>query len=195
MSGSIVEYAEGQTPLDPDEIHGLRIDWVTTRASLDDVEHENIQKGIDWAARAVRRRALLADDFLRELHRRMFGDVWTWAGRYRTSEKNIGVAPHRIAECVRNLVEDAQIWMADDVYVVDERVARFHHRLVAIHPFPNGNGRFSRAAADLLMRQTGAAPLTWGMGLDAFEARSRYIAALRAADAGAIERLVGFVRL
>lgn len=195
MIAPIGEYTDGQTPLDPDEIDGLRMDWVTTRAALDDVEHENIQKGIDWAARAVRRRAVLSDDFLRELHRRMFGDVWTWAGRYRTSEKNIGAAPHRIAECVRNLVDDAGVWMARGVYDADERVARFHHRLVAIHPFANGNGRFGRAAADLLMREIGAAALTWGAGLAAAEARTRYIEALRAADAGAIGPLVGFVRL
>src|SRR3954468_21755791 len=126
MSAPIGEYAAGQTPLDPDEIDGLRMDWVATRAALDDVEHENIQKGIDWAERAARRRVILSDDFLRELHRRMFGEVWAWAGRYRNSEKSIGVAPHRIAECVRNLVDDADVWMTQDVHGADERVAHFH---------------------------------------------------------------------
>ncbi len=185
---------EGQTPLDADEVNGLLLNWVTTRGALNDVEHENIQKGITWASRSARRRRVLSDDFLRELHRRMFGDVWEWAGRYRLSEKNIGVAPHRIAESVRNLVDDAGIWMTHDIHRADERVARFHHRLVAVHPFPNGNGRFSRAAADLLMREIGEKPLSWGAGLGAVEARARYIEALRAADAGSIGLLVEFIR-
>ena len=125
----------------------------------------------------------------------MFGDVWSWAGRYRASEKNIGVAPHRIAESLRNLVDDAAVWMAENVYDADECVARFHHRLVAVHPFPKGNGRFSRAAADLLMRKIGREPMTWGEGLGADVSRLRYIEALRAADTGAIESLVAFIRL
>ena len=124
----------------------------------------------------------------------MFADVWEWAGRYRTSEKNIGVAPHRIAECVRNLVEDTRVWMSEHVYEPDERIARFHHRLVWIHPFPNGNGRFSRAAADLLMRRLGGTMFTWGIGLPEGEARTRYIEALRAADRGEFGLLVRFVR-
>lgn len=182
----------GQTPLDADEIGGLRMGWVKTREALDGVEHENIQAGIDWARRS--RRPLLSDTFLRELHRRMFADVWEWAGRYRTSEKNIGVAPHRIAECVRNLVEDTRVWMSEHVYEPDERIARFHHRLVWIHPFANGNGRFSRAAADLLMRRLGGTMFTWGIGLSEGEARTRYIDALRAADRGEFGLLLRFVR-
>lgn len=188
-------YDEGQTPLDPDEIDGLRMGWITTRGALDNAEHENIQKGIDWAERGIARRDVLSEEFLRQLHRRMFADVWAWAGRYRTSEKNIGVAPHRIAECVHNLVEDARVWMAQNVFDADERIARFHHRLVQIHPFPNGNGRFSRAASDLLMRKMGGGPLTWGSGLDPRTVGGRYIEALRAADAGTIGPLVTFVRL
>lgn len=96
---------------------------------------------------------------------------------------------------MRNLVEDARLWMSEGVYVPDERVARFHHRLVWIHPFPNGNGRFSRAAADLLMRWLGGPMFTWGIGLADAEARTRYIEALRAADRGEFGLLLRFVRL
>ena len=194
MSSPIrLAYRAGQTALDADEIGGLRMGWVTTREALDGVEQENIQAGIDWARGS--RRALLSDAFLRELHRRMFSDVWEWAGRYRISEKNIGVAPHRIAECVRNLVDDTRLWMSEKVYSTDERVARFHHRLVSIHPFPNGNGRFSRAAADLLMRRIGGPMFTWGTSLPHEQARRGYIDALRTADAGDFAVLLRFVRL
>ncbi|MET0230892.1 MAG: mobile mystery protein B [Rhodanobacteraceae bacterium] len=194
MSVLVADHDDGQTPLDADEINGLRMNWVTTRGALNDVEHENIQKGMTWASRAARRRKVLSDDFLRELHRQMFGDVWAWAGHYRFSEKNIGVAPHRIAESVRNLVEDVNVWMTHDVYRADERVARFHHRLVAVHPFPNGNGRLSRVAADLLMREIGKQPVTWGAGLGPVVSRVRYIEALRAADAGTVGPLIEFIR-
>ena len=134
--------------------------------------------------------------FLRELHRRMFSDTWDWAGKFRRTMKNIGVAPELVPERTQNLFRDVQYWLDHHTYAVDEIAARFHHMLVAIHPFPNGNGRHARLMADALLRQVGASPFTWGSAsLDAESAiRKRYLRALQAADTGDYAPLLSFVR-
>lgn len=186
----------GTTPLDPDESAGLLPGHIATREQLDEWEAENILEGQRWAAGAARRSDILDDIFLRELHRRMFGRTWKWAGAYRSTDKNIGVAPARIAEEVRQLLENTRAQLAGKVAPIDEIAARFHHRLVWIHPFPNGNGRHARLLTDLLLAANGAEPFTWGRGdlEHAGEARERYLAALRAADARDFAPLLAFVR-
>lgn len=190
----------GATPLDPDEAVGLRLSWIATRGELNAAEAENVSAGLVWASRRRPDVAEVLDDgFLRELHRRMFGDVWRWAGRYRNTEKNIGVEPWQIASKVRDLVADAALWGAKGssaAWTREEVCVRFHHCLVWVHPFPNGNGRHSRAAADLLLEASGGAAFSWGRAdLDnPGEVRTRYIASLRAADAGDYEPLLVFVR-
>jgi len=186
----------GATPLDPDESAGLVPGHIATREQLDEWEADNILAGERWAARAAGRRAILDDAFVRELHRRMFDRTWKWAGTYRATEKNIGVAPERIAVEVRNLLEDTTARLSGKVAPLDEIGARFHHRLVSIHPFANGNGRHARLMTDLLLAANGAAPFTWGQGdlVHAGEVRERYLAALRAADARDFAPLIAFVR-
>src|SRR3954468_22432072 len=86
------------TPLDPALRGALVQTWVTTRADLNEAEEENIVKGAAWARR--RRggaETLLNDDFSKNLHKRMFGEVWKWAGGYRQNKLNIGIAPHVVA--------------------------------------------------------------------------------------------------
>jgi Fic-DOC domain mobile mystery protein B len=186
----------GATPLDPDESAGLVPGHIATREQLDEWEAENILAGERWAAGAAKRREVLDDAFLRELHARMFDRTWRWAGTYRTTEKNIGIAAARIAEEVRKLVQDTTTQLDAKVAPLDEIAARFHHRLVSIHPFPNGNGRHARLLTDLLLAANGAEPFTWGRDdLErAGEARERYLAALRAADARDFAPLLAFVR-
>jgi Fic-DOC domain mobile mystery protein B len=186
----------GATPLDPDESAGLLPGHIATREQLDEWEAENILEGQRWAAGAAKRRDILDDAFLRELHRRMFGRTWKWAGAYRSTEKNIGVAPARVAEEARQLLENTRAQIAAKVAPIDEIAARFHHRLVWIHPFSNGNGRHARLLTDLLLAANGAVPFTWGRGdlEHAGEARERYLAALRAADARDFAPLLAFVR-
>jgi Fic-DOC domain mobile mystery protein B len=186
----------GTTPLDPDESAGLLPGHIATREQLDEWEAENILEGQRWAAGAAKRRDILDDAILRELHRRMFGRTWKWAGTYRSTEKNLGVAPARIAEEARQLLENTRAQIAAKVAPIDEVAARFHHRLVWIHPFPNGNGRHARLLTDLLLAANGAEPFTWGRGdlEHAGEARVRYLAALRAADARDFSPLLAFVR-
>jgi len=182
------------TPLTAEEREQLIPSYITLRHELNEAEQVNIGQALRWVM--ARRRDALDQAFLSELHRRMFGDVWRWAGHYRTSARNIGVDAYRIAMDVRQLVDDGRYWVAHETYPPDEIAVRFSHRLVAIHPFPNGNGRLSRLVGDLLARQLGEPVFTWGRAslVDPGETRARYVAALRAADGHDIGPLLAFAR-
>ena len=187
---------DGATPLDPDEMRGLKFRHVTTRAQLDELEQANIEQGLAWISR--RRQGSIFDPlFIRTLHRRLFGDVWDWAGEYRRTEKNIGIDPVEISVQLSQLLDDAQYWAGNSVLPPLEAAARFHHRMVQIHPFANGNGRHARIAADILLREVyHHVPIVWASGFDLLadtERRSAYIGALRAADRGEIGPLLVFV--
>ena len=184
----------GATPIDPDEAEGLLPEHVTTRGELDELEEANIQEGLEWALR--RAREVLSEEFVYELHRRMFDSVWAWAGKVRLTDKNIGVDKHAVRTEVRKLIEDALFWRENGVYDADELAVRFHHRLVFIHPFPNGNGRHARMMADLLAQQLGAAAFSWGGGslTNTSELRTAYIGALQTADQGDVGPLLEFAR-
>ena len=189
--------APGQTPLDPDEADQLIPSWISTREDLDSAEQENIAKAVEWTLGAkLSASEILDESFLRRLHDRMFGEVWRWAGLYRTSARNIGVDAWRITDEIGVLLADARYWVEHTTYAHDELAIRFHHRLVSIHPFPNGNGRHGRLVADLLVHSLGAEAFTWAIGRDdSPEAvRAEYIAAILAADAGDIEQLLVFAR-
>ena len=190
------EEPDGATPLDPDERQGLKFGHITTRGELDELEQANIEDGLTWVSR--RRRFDVFDDAqVRELHRRLFGDVWNWAGDYRLTEKNIGIDPNQISVQLRILLDNARYWAEHSVYPPLEAAARFHHRMVQIHPFPNGNGRHARIAADIMLEEVYAhPPIEWASGFDLQadnERRKAYIAALRAADAGEFDPLLTFV--
>ena len=185
---------DANTPLTPEEREGLIPSYVTLRHELNEAEQVNIGEAQRWAD--ARTRDVLDRNFLNELHRRMFGDVWRWAGQYRTTGKNIGVEAHLIAMGVQNAIDDARYWVQNATYPPDQIAVRLSHRLVAIHPFPNGNGRFSRLVADLVARQLGQPPFTWGPANLVYfgETRARYIKALRAADNNDIGPLLLFAR-
>ena len=189
---------EDATPLEPQEREGLLQSWITHRKDLNEAEQENIVGGAAWARRLRRLPLdrLLSVDFMQPLHSRMFGDVWQWAGTFRTTERNIGIQAYRIATELAALLSDVRFWIEHETYPRDEIAIRFHHRLVAIHPFPNGNGRHARLAADLLVDRLGGEPFSWGGGslADVGELRARYVAALRAADDHDIGPLLEFAR-
>lgn len=186
----------GATPLDPDEVAGLKFKHIATRGELNELEQANIVAGLVWCAR-LRRRDILTEVFMRELHRRLFGDIWVWAGQFRQTEKNIGIDPTQIAVQLRMLLDDAAHWAAHGTYPPLEAGARFHHRLVQIHLFPNGNGRHARIAADLYLTKHLRHPgIDWQAGHDlqrSSQRRNAYIAALRAADAHDHQPLFAFV--
>jgi Fic-DOC domain mobile mystery protein B len=182
------------TPLTAEEREGLIPSYITLRHELNEAEQVNIGAALRWAD--ARRRDVLDRDFLRELHRRMFTDVWRWAGQYRTTARNIGVDAYRIPMDVQHTVDDARYWVENGTYPPDEVAVRFSRRLVAIHPFPNGSGRFSRLVGDLLARQLGEPPFTWGRSslVNAGDTRARYVETLRAADNHDIGPLLLFAR-
>ena len=195
MNG-IGEEPEGATPLDPDEMDGLRFKHVSTRGELDELEQANVQSGLLWLGRK-KSHDILTEDAQRKMHRRLFGDVWAWAGSFRQTEKNIGIDPLYIGVQLRSLLDDARYWAENDTYPPLEAGARFHHRLVQIHPFPNGNGRHSRIAADeYLKHHIGHEPIDWEGGSDLIHDNARrdeYLKALREADRGDYARLLAFV--
>lgn len=188
-------YIAGQTPLDEEEKRGL-IPSLITRADLDAWEQENILAARKWIMnkQTLARHDLLSQEFFLTLHTRMFDNVWRWAGCYRQTDKNIGVRFFEIPQELRALVDDARYWMEHESFPIPELATRLHHRLVKIHLFPNGNGRHARLSADALIAKHGAEPLTWGGGdlNKPEELRQRYIAALKAVDAGDYEALIAF---
>jgi Fic-DOC domain mobile mystery protein B len=185
---------DNATPLTPAERDGLILTHVTLRSELNELEQQNILEADQWAFQ--RKRPVLDEAFLRGLHRRMYNHVWRWAGKYRTSERNIGIPSYRIEVEMHQLVDDMRYWVEHETFAPDEIAVRFHHRLVSIHPFPNGNGRWSRMAADLLIVQLGGERFGWGKSnlQEAGEIRSAYIDALHAADNHDIDPLVAFAR-
>lgn len=187
---------EGQTPLDPDEAHGLKLNWVASRADLNDAEAANIIRGMRWAQRQIRRvdTCVESEGFLRSLHERMFGQVWQWAGTFRNTERNIGVAPYQIAVQLRQLFENVGAWQEFATYSLDKQAARLHHQLTYIHPFPTGNGRCSRVMADMYLLRHGAPMFTWGPAPHGADVRRTYLMAIRCADAGDLGPLLNFVR-
>jgi Fic-DOC domain mobile mystery protein B len=195
----LTEPVPGATPLDEDDLAGLIPTWVTTRADLDAVENEGIQRAVLWVFSPRVLYAvedLLTAAFADRLHVRMFAKVWRWAGKRRQQVTNIGVEPYQITTKLRDVFDDAAHWHthADAGFTPVEVAARLHHRLVAVHPYPNGNGRHSRLMADAYLHRCGLPPFEWG-GLDlnaATESRARYIETLRAADTGGYAPLIDF---
>ena len=193
--------APDSTPLTPEDVEGLIPTWVATRAELNECEQENIESAIRWAFsrrghRAVSEvGALLTSDFSDRLHQRMFGDVWRWAGVRRKRQTNIGVAPGDIAVQMKLAFDDVRYWHEQATFERLEIAVRLHHRLVTIHPYPNGNGRQTRLMADLYLHLSGGRPLSWGGGIHLGGTgpdRARYIDALRVADAGDLSALLAF---
>lgn len=190
------EYPEGATPLDPNELDGLKYKHITTQSELNELEQANIATGLRWLTR-MRRKDILTDDFAVELHRRLFGDVWAWAGKFRKTGKNIGVDPVQIGVQLHGAMEDAQYWADHGTYQPVEAAARLHYRLVFVHPFSNGNGRHARIMADVVLEKIyDVDPIDWTAGSDLQkmnERRDAYIKALKAADNFDFAPLLAFV--
>lgn len=185
---------DAATPLTHEEREGLIPTYITLRHELNEAEQIGIEEADRWAF--ARRRKVLDETFLRSLHKRMFGTTWRWAGRYRTTARNIGVDAYRIGVDLHQLLGDVAYWIEHQTYPPDEIALRFHHKLVFIHPFPNGNGRLSRLAADLLAVQLGRPRFSWGRAnlIEPQATRRAYVAALRAADNHDLGALLVFAR-
>lgn len=185
----------GDTPLSEEEKQDL-IPSLSTQRELNEFEFANIRSARDWA-RQPRRLAkvdLTTASYLIDLHRRMFNGTWRWAGRLRTTDKTIGVPPVRVQSDLAALLGDARYWL-EHGEPIDEVAVRYHHRLVYIHLFQNGNGRHARLIADLLVQKHDRPPFPWGAGTAAVpEVRAAYLAALRQADQHDYGPLYAFAR-
>lgn len=187
------EHADGATPLEEDEAEGLIPTHIDTTSQLNEWEQANILQAEGWLFNR-KRSDILTEGFVRRLHREMFKNTWKWAGTYRHTEKNIGVSPHSIISSVRNAIDDARYWLKEGTYPMNEAAVRLHHRMVAIHPFPNGNGRHTRMLADALLYTRGQPRLSWGRS-DLFHdgnTRATYLRSLKEADKGNFDSLIAF---
>ena len=189
-------YSAGATPLDPDEAEKLKLKHITTREELNRWEQDNINDALDWVQKH-RQGDILTEKFIKTLHQKMFGNVWRWAGKFRQSGKNIGVDYRQIPVSLHLLLQDVHYWIKEKVYPADEIAIRFHHKLVWIHLFPNGNGRHARLMTDILLVEIlKQKPFNWtiqGMQ-DEDKIRDAYLNALKKADKGDYSMLLEFVR-
>ncbi len=192
------EYINGQTPIDEDEKQDLLIKTVSTQAELNEFEQQNIEEAIQWVlGRRLNAETILKDSFVRNLHKRMFGKVWAWAGDYRKTNKNFGVDKWQIPTELKALCDDTLFWIKNKTFVPDEIAIRFKHRIVCIHCFPNGNGRHSRLMGDIIIEKVFKKDVfSWGAGnlVEKGDARNRYIHAVRKADNGDFSDLLDFSR-
>ena len=185
-----------QLLLNPDEAEGLIPNHITIQAQLNEWEQANILEAEMWAF-STKHELLLTNHFLQSLHKRMFDKTWKWAGKFRQSNKNIGTDKTLIQIELKKLLDDIHYQIENSVYVIDEIATRFHHRLVWIHPFANGNGRHARLMTDILLVSQSQPRFSWGREnlYSKSEVRDRYIQALREADKYNYEKLLGFVRM
>ncbi|WP_281297717.1 mobile mystery protein B [Flavobacterium limnophilum] len=191
-------YKAGQTPLNEEEKDGLKIKSITTQGELDEFEQLNIEKAVEWTIHTnLKPDRILTEKFVKDLHKKMYGHVWKWAGEFRKSDKNIGVKWIQIGIELKNLIDDTKYWIANNTFSPEEISIRFKHRIVAIHCFPNGNGRHSRMMADIIIESIFNKELfSWHNSnmINADKTRKEYIAALRKADDGNINPLIEFAR-
>lgn len=189
-------YAPGATPLDLDELNGLKPKHITIQSQLNEWEAHNILKAENWLSSKSLQENLLTIDFIKLLHKKMFDDTWRWAGIFRNTEKNIGIMPAKITTELKNLLDDVSFQINNNVYPKDEIAYRFHHRLVAIHPFSNGNGRHARLMTDLLLTYIDRPRFSWGKQKleETGPTRKKYIDALKKADLHDYTLLAAFVR-
>ncbi len=196
--GLDLDYNLGQTPLNEDEKEGLRIRTIATRAELDEFEQLNIEDAMQWVlTRSFKADAILSERFVMDLHKRMYGKIWNWAGSFRKSDKNLGVSKWQIPTALRALLDDTAYWVAHQTYPPDEIAVRFKHRIVSVHCFPNGNGRHSRLMADVIADKIFKRPVfSWGAAslVRKSDTRSVYISALREADKNNYAPLLHFAR-
>lgn len=196
--GLNIVYIEGQTPLDEDEKEGLLIPSITTREELDEFEQQNIEEAIQWTlGRNIKQNNLFTEAFIRDVHKRMYRNVWAWAGELRKTNKNLGVDRWRIAVELKALLDDTQFWIDHHIFSPDEIAVRFKHRIVSIHCFSNGNGRHSRLMADIIIEKIfNMNVFTWGAGNLSRNSENRniYLNSLKTADNGNYELLMSFAR-
>jgi Fic-DOC domain mobile mystery protein B len=188
------QQADDATLVPPDKRADLIPSHITLRSELNALEQDNILSASIWALQ--RRHDPVGESFARKLHRRMFRKVWRWAGQLRTTNTNLGVDRTLIQPRLYEALDNTRFWVENETFPPDEIAVRFHHALVSVHPFPDGNGRWSRLMADVLASRLGRPRFTWGGGdlSEAGAVRDKYMAALKAADNHDFAPLLAFAR-
>lgn len=196
--GLNIEYIDGQTPLDENEIQGLKIPSITTKGELDEMEQNNIEEAQLWLlGRKLNYNQILTPEFITNLHKRMYGNVWNWAGEFRKTDKNLGIPFYQIPTELKQLLDDTKFWIENNTYDSDEIAIRFKHRIVSIHCFANGNGRHSRIMADIIIEKVFKDKIfMWGMSDLSKEndIRANYLKAIKLADRHDYTELMKFAR-
>src|SRR5690554_3139877 len=196
--GLDLDYIDGQTPIDEEEKEGLRIETIATKGDLDEFEQLNIEEALQWVfSKKFKPKQVFSEKFICNLHKRMFGTVWNWAGQFRKTNKNIGVDKHQVPIELKILCDDALFWIENKTYPPEEIAIRFKHRIVSIHCFPNGNGRHSRLMADIIIKNLfGQVPFSWGAGnlSKPTDTRATYLKAVKSADLNDYRLLLEFAR-
>lgn len=196
--GLDLKHIDGQTPIDEDEKQGLLIETITTKGELNEFEQQNLEEALQWAfGRKFRATDVFTEKFIRNLHKRMYGNVWAWAGDFRKTNKNIGIDKLQIPLALEVLCNDALFWVENQTYSPEEIAIRFKHRIVSIHCFPNGNDRHSRLMSDIIIEKLfGQKPFTWGVASlsQAIDSRTVYLNAVKQADLGEYQPLLDFAR-
>jgi len=194
--GLDLKYIDGQTPIDEDEKEGLRIETISTKEELDEFEQLNIEEALQWVfGKKFRLKQVFTEKFICDLHKRMYENVWNWAGKFRKTDKNIGVHKHQIPMQLKVLCDDTMFWIENEIFPQEEIAIRFKHRLVSIHCFPNGNGRHSRIMADIIVDKLfNKEPFSWGAAnlSNASNSRAIYLKAVKAADLNDYQPLLDF---
>lgn len=196
--GLNLDHKSGQTPISEEEKDGLKIKAITTQSELDEFEQLNIEKAVEWTIHSnFKAENILTEKFIKNLHKRMYSDVWKWAGEFRKTDKNLGISWTKIGIELKTLIDDSSYWIENNTFSPEEIAIRFKHRIVSIHCFPNGNGRHSRLMADIIMESIFEQEIfSWHQSnmVKANETRKKYIDALKQADNGNIRPLIQFAK-
>lgn len=195
--GLDLNFNKDGTILSDKEKDGLLIPTITTREELDEFEQQNIEKAVEFylLRRKYKAEAILTEKYVFNVHKRMLGDVWDWAGTIRKTNKNLGIDLFQISPRLHQLLENCKYWIEHKTFSEEEIALRFKHEIVSIHVFPNGNGRHSRLMGDIIMKHIFKKPIfSWGQKDLVYknEVRDNYIDALRKADNGDFTSLLGF---
>lgn len=183
-----------------EDISDLLLRHLTTRESRNTVELETIGRAYDkYVFRGRKKNAgnkWLTEEYIRQVHRDMFGGIWNWAGKYRQVNLNIGITWSQIPEQITVLCDDFVFWnTTQSAMPILEVAARLQNRLTHIHPFKNGNGRHARLITDIFLRSQDH-PLPKWPQIQLIEhgdaVRREYIAAMKQADMGNFDPLITF---
>lgn len=187
-----IDLPAGATPINPEEFDGLIPKHITTRDELNAAEFENIGEA-QIKYYLAKRKFQFSVSSLYRIHQDMFKNVWRWAGKKRTTNKNIGIDKTQIDAQMKVVIDDLSYWIEDKMNEI-EISARLHHRLVYIHPFNNGNGRWARFIVNLFLidKVESFLDIPEQELLHSNDLRQKYISALKDADVQNFVPLIEF---